>query len=334
MSNTVLALSMRPKSLDDLIGAEKIVERIRRRMSSHRIPRSWMFCGGTGSGKTTIMRIIARSLQCTHHKKFGEYCSRCYKQRHEFDIVEINASDMTGIEAMRDIVEFATYHPHPGSKRRIYILDEVHMQSASAQNLLLKYTEEAVSTTVFMLGTTNEEKVIRALRRRCKTYVMPQMDLKNMTRLVRRAMRRIHCKLESRDLIEKLMEKDVTSAGLILNAVESYSEGASAEEATEVESISEVVTKGLIRSLIKGEWEDVASHLRHATPEDVAKIQGAVSKYLFGILIGEKDFSSRNRVVSKGIQKLANLQGSDNVKHAALGAVLYEVAHYFKEYSR
>jgi len=126
------------------------------------------------------------------------------------------------------------------------------------------------------------------------------------------------------------MEKDVTSPGLILNAVESYAEGASADEAAEVESESDVVTKGLNRQLIKGDWESVAAQLRHMTPEDVGRVQGAVSKYLFGILTGEKDFSSRTHAVSKAILKLTNLQGSENVRMAGLGAVLYEVCKFFK----
>lgn len=332
--NTVLARSMRPKSLDDMVGAEKIIKRIRTRIKSGRIPRVWLFCGQTGSGKTTMGRIVARAVQCKHHKKFGEFCSRCWKHRHEFDNVEQNAADFTGVDAMRDLLEFSNRYPMPGSRRRVYLFDEVHQHSKSTQNLLLKYTEECPETTVFILCTTDEEAVIRTLRRRCKIYVMPNLDLDGIRHLVKRALKKIHCDYDSQELIEKLMEKDVTSPGLILNAVESYSEGATAEEASEVEATSEIVIKGLNRQLIKGDWESVAAQLRHMTPEDVKRVQGAVSKYLLGILLGETEFSGRNETLTRAILRISDLSGTDNVQMSAMGAILYKVCKLFKEYPR
>src|ERR1700722_3021808 len=135
--SSVLALAMRPRSLDDLIGADALVSRIRRRMASGRIPNSWLFCGQTGGGKTTTARIIANALQCTHQKVFGAACSRCWKHRKDYDIVEINAARVRGVEAIEAVTDSYVINPLPGSKYRIYILDEAHMLLDHSQNFML-----------------------------------------------------------------------------------------------------------------------------------------------------------------------------------------------------
>lgn len=330
MSN-VLAIQMRPKSLDDLIGADKLVSRLRRRFESNRIPKAMLFCGQTGGGKTTLAKIVARSLQCTHHKKFGEFCSRCWKDRKLFDIDETNAAKVRGVDEIEKKIASSDLFPMPGSKYRVYILDEAQQLSDHAQNLLLKYGEECPSTTMFIFTTTREDKIIRTLRRRCRIYVMPALDMKGVRKLVKKALRKSHSDLDSTELVEQLWSKDVTSPGLILNAVESYLEGATPEEASEVESQSEVTTKSLCRQIIKGDWEEVSGQLRKMNPEDAPAIKGAVCGYLRGMLVGGSEISSRSNEVSKSILKLASLNGgSDTVEMAALTAVLYGITKYFR----
>src|ERR1700680_1323988 len=129
MSKSVLALSMRPRSLDDLIGADKLVERIRKRFASGRIPKAFLLVGQTGGGKTTLARIMSRAMQCTHHKNFGEWCSRCWKHRKEYDIDEINAARIRKVEDIEAKTDSYVLAPLPGSPFRIYILDEAHQLS-------------------------------------------------------------------------------------------------------------------------------------------------------------------------------------------------------------
>src|SRR5271163_3655663 len=140
---------MRPKSFEDMIGAEKLLKQIRNQIINHRTKRAWLFSGQTGSGKTTLARIMARSFQC-HHVEFGAFCSKCYKNRKFFDIIEINAADL-GIDAIRDVLSGYLYEPKPGSRMKVYILDEYHQQSKSAQNLLLKYAEDCPRKTRLLL---------------------------------------------------------------------------------------------------------------------------------------------------------------------------------------
>jgi DNA polymerase III subunit gamma/tau len=331
----VLALSMRPRCLDDLIGADKVIKRIRHRFESGRIPKAFLFIGQTGSGKTTIARIVARAMQCTHGKKFGARCGRCWEHRKDYDIDETNAARIRGIEKIEAKTDSYILAPMPGSPYRIYIFDEAHQLSDHSQNLLLKLTEDCPPKTKFMFNTTREDLIIRTLRRRCKTYVLPTLDLHGIRKLVKKAMRVVNSELATSELIEHLNEKDVTSPGLILNAVEDYLDGASPEEAAEVEAISEIITKGLCRQMIKGDWSSVARQLRKMNPEDVHAIQGATSKYLLGMLLTENEYTDKANMASKAISRLAALNGqSDNVQISALGSILYEVCHSFSRYTR
>src|SRR6266566_3384947 len=133
-----LAVSMRPRRLSELIGQETLVEVIRKKQET-RDPAAWMFTGPTGTGKTTVARIIAVSLQCKHQKQFGEPCDESLAARSSFSIREINASEVSGVEEIGAVAQASVYLTAPPSKRSVFILDEAQRLSPSSQNLLLKY---------------------------------------------------------------------------------------------------------------------------------------------------------------------------------------------------
>ena len=320
-----LATSMRPKSFDDMIGVERLVRQIRSQISKHRSKRAWLFSGGTGSGKTTIARIMSIAFQC-RHVEFGAYCSKCYHDRKYFDILEINAADY-GKDEIRDAISGYLYEPKPGSRVKVYVLDEYHEQSKGAQNLLLKYLEDCPRKTRFILCTTEPERVIRTIRRRCEVCVVPSLDIKAIRRLVKRGLRICNSDKSSSDLAEKLMEKQVTSAGLIVNAVQKYaSTDCDADEASNVEIGTSVDTLALCNSITKGTWEDVAKHLQHVEKEDMPLVKASVQGWLRSILLGDMDFSRRTDAVADGILKLHMVR--DEVP--AVSAVLYNLCKKFK----
>jgi len=154
-----LALAMRPKKLDSMIGMKDLVEELRNQFTS-RVPHTSMFVGQTGSGKTTLARILAVSLQCKHQEEFGNPCLKCYKRRGNFDIIEINAGDITGIDDLRNALTGWSYVPKPGSKYRVYIIDEAQGLSKSAQTLMFKYLEDSPSTTIWFICTTDPDKLL------------------------------------------------------------------------------------------------------------------------------------------------------------------------------
>jgi replication-associated recombination protein RarA len=321
-----LAISFRPKTLDNLIGCDKIIKRIRARAASGRLPKAWMFSGQTGSGKTTIARIIATALQCHHKVLFGS-CLKCYHNQKTFDIIELNMPDVQ-VAQLREILEGAAYNPKPGSRRRVYILDEAHRMSASAQNVLLKYTEDCPRTTVWITCTTEPHMILRTLRRRHKIYALPPLELSDVRKLVKIGLKKIHSELDADDLTEKLLEKQITSPALIMNAIENYAEGADIEEATDVEGISNIDTKGLCVALTKGNWDDSSKILYQAKQDDVIPIKASVGGYLRGILLGEKNGSPRAKMAADSILKLYEVR--DDL--SATSAVLYKVCKYFSKY--
>lgn len=324
-----LAISMRPRSFDDMIGVSHLVAQIRSQISNHKAKRAWLFSGQTGSGKTTIARIMSIAFQC-RHVNFGEYCSRCYKERHSFDIMELNAADL-GKDDIREAMRGYLNNPMPGSNMKVYILDEYHEQSKSAQNLLLKYAEECPRKTRLILCTTEPERVIRTIRRRCEVCVVPSFGLKEVRQLVKKGLKICKSDKSSGELAEKLMEKHITSAGLIVNAIQKYAgSDCSADEASNVEIGTDIDTLALCNCITKGVWEDVAKHLQDAENSEMPLIKASIQGWLRSILLGDTAFSKRTDVVADGILKLHMVR--DEVP--AVSAVLYKLCKSFSDYKR
>jgi DNA polymerase III gamma/tau subunit len=322
-----LAVSMRPKSFEEMIGVDKLVKQIRSQITSHKAKRTWLFSGQPGSGKTTIVRIMSIAFQCKH-VEFGSYCEKCYKDRKSFDIIEIYASNFTGIDAIRDLMEGYVYQPKPGSRVKVYILNEVHRLSKNAQDLLLEHTEECPRKTRFLLTTTEPESVLKALRSRSEVCAIEPLDLKSVRTLVKRSLKTLHSDKSSTDLAERLMEKRVTSARLIVNASQKYAgSDCTADEASNVELGSDIDTLALCNCVVKGQWEDVAKYLQDAEKEDIPVVRAAVQGYLKSILLGDIEFSSRGSAIAEAILKLHTVR--DEVP--AVSAVLYKLCKYFSK---
>src|ERR1700751_1489483 len=173
MSSEDLSEELRPNTFEEMIGAEKLIKQIRSLMSSEHTPRGLMFTGETGVGKTTLADIIAVSLQCRHQKVFGHPCRHCRKHKEEFDIDLINGSQLTAKEAVEERISGMNYAPKPGSRYRIYKLEEAHKMSDSAQNMLLVPTEKCPRTTKWILNTTRPDKIIPTLQSRFNIFYVP-----------------------------------------------------------------------------------------------------------------------------------------------------------------
>ena len=325
-----LELTMRPKTFHDMVGSKKIIRQIRTIMETGKIPKAWMFSGDTGSGKTTIARIMAVSLQCKHQKSFGEPCKHCMRHRSEFDIVEINASDITGIDAMRDAISGAYNYPKPGSRRRVYILDEFHQASQHTQNLLLKFFEDCPHTTNWIVCTTRPDKILPTLQSRCTILAVPSLDLDGVKQLVKRGLKVCHSDRSSSELAEKLLENRITSPRLILKAVQKFvDKETTAEEAAQVTLVSDVDTYTICRTVIKGDWEAIAKLLVEAKPEDNMVIRKSVAGYLNTMLLDDV-VGERASNISKVILQL-NQVGDDM---PATCAALYNACKYFQRETR
>ena len=330
-----LSLSARPRTLDGLVGQTEIVEAIRGHAASGRVIKAWMFTGPAGSGKTTIARILALALQCIHQERFGSPCADCYKHKSTFPIHEINMADATGVDNLRQFFAGADYGVFTGSRYRVYILDECHRMSDSAQDLALKFLEDTPETTVFILCSTNPHKIIKTLRSRCITYAIEQLKPDDVIVLVQRLLKRAKSNLAADRLVDQLNEKHVWSPRSVCQAVERYIAGQDPARAADVDTVEVVDTYGLDRCIVKGDWGGCAAILRNAQASDIPAIRAGVLGYLRTIILEEADFSKRGEVVAKVIETVCSLERSDSLSvSAGLAASLYRVCKMFNEYKR
>ncbi|WP_075521844.1 DNA polymerase III subunit gamma/tau [Candidatus Pelagibacter communis] len=173
-NSKVLALKYRPQIPEDLIGQEVVIETIINGIKSKKTPNAYLFTGIRGVGKTTIARIIAKALNCKNgidnlcKEKFCENCSSIINSNH-IDVLEMDAASKTGVDDVRDLIEFSRYGP-TSAKYKIFIIDEVHMLSKQAFNALLKTLEEPPNYLKFIFATTEIKKIPVTVVSRCQRY--------------------------------------------------------------------------------------------------------------------------------------------------------------------
>ncbi|OIO79628.1 MAG: DNA polymerase III, subunit gamma and tau [Hydrogenophilaceae bacterium CG1_02_62_390] len=178
MSYQVLARKWRPKSFAELIGQEHVVRALSNALEQGRLHHAYLFTGTRGVGKTTLARILARCLNCeagVSAKPCG-ICPACQQiEAGRFvDLIEIDAASYTGVDNMREVLENAQYAPTAG-RYKVYIIDEVHMLSKNAFNAMLKTLEEPPAHVVFVLATTDPQKVPVTVLSRCLQFNLKQM---------------------------------------------------------------------------------------------------------------------------------------------------------------
>ena len=178
----VLARKYRPKNLKDVIGQEDICSVIEGSIKLNRVAHAFLFSGTRGVGKTTLARILAKILNCekleVENIEACHKCANCISIENEsnMDVIEIDAASRTGVADVREIIENINYKP-VSSKKKIFIIDEVHMLSKAAFNALLKTLEEPPSDVTFIFATTETEKIPVTVLSRCQHFSLQRVSL-------------------------------------------------------------------------------------------------------------------------------------------------------------
>lgn len=179
MSYTALYRKWRPAAFSDVKGQDHIVQTLKNQINSQRIGHAYLFCGTRGTGKTSIAKIFAKAVNCEQPVD-GSPCGICRTCKNigagaSLNVVEIDAASNNGVENIREIRDEVQYPPTEG-RYRVYIIDEVHMLSTGAFNALLKTLEEPPSYVIFILATTEVQKIPVTVMSRCQRY-----DFKRIT---------------------------------------------------------------------------------------------------------------------------------------------------------
>jgi DNA polymerase-3 subunit gamma/tau len=170
----VSARKYRPKRFDEVVGQELTTHTLKNAIQSEHLAHSFLFCGPRGVGKTTIARILAKTINCKNLQPDGEACNECdsctsFSSNASFNIHELDAASNNSVDDIRQLVEQVMYPPQ-NARYKIFIIDEVHMLSSQAFNAFLKTLEEPPTYAKFILATTEKHKILPTILSRCQIY--------------------------------------------------------------------------------------------------------------------------------------------------------------------
>ncbi len=219
----VLALKYRPQTFDDLIGQEVMSETIINSIKANKVPNAYLFTGIRGIGKTTTARIVAKSLNCKNgienlcKENLCENCEAITNSNH-IDVLEMDAASKTGVDDVRDLIEFSRYGP-ASSKFKIFIIDEVHMLSKQAFNALLKTLEEPPEYLKFIFATTEIKKIPITVVSRCQRFDLSRIKSSELFNFIKKIKDKENGKAtdEALKLIVKISEGSVRDALSLLD---------------------------------------------------------------------------------------------------------------------
>ena len=222
-NSKVLALKYRPQIFDDLIGQEVVAETITNSIKADKIPNAYLFTGIRGIGKTTTARIVAKGLNCLNgienlcKEDLCENCKSIADSNH-IDVLEMDAASKTGVDDVRDLIEFSRYGP-TSAKYKIFIIDEVHMLSKQAFNALLKTLEEPPEYLKFIFATTEIKKIPITVVSRCQRFDLSRIKSSELFEFIKDIKEKEKGKAsdEALKLIVKISEGSVRDALSLLD---------------------------------------------------------------------------------------------------------------------
>lgn len=201
----------RPNQFEDIAGQQQAVSVLKGYIETKSLPSAIMFCGGTGLGKTTLSRMFERYLNCKNGTACGK-CKSCVSEN-RIDLLEVNGSSDRGIDAIKDVISKARFKPH--GRVRVIVVDEVHGLTPQAQDAFLKPLEEPAPSTLWILNTTDPQKLKPAVAGRCVILKLNNLSREDLAKYLHGIAKKENLKLDK----ETFMKVSDSSGGHVRNAV-------------------------------------------------------------------------------------------------------------------
>ncbi|MEG1003675.1 DNA polymerase III subunit gamma/tau [Clostridium sp.] len=230
MAYTALYREWRPKTFEDVIGQEHITTTLKNQILNERIAHAYLFCGTRGTGKTSTAKVFAKALNCLNLID-GEPCNECEMCKKindglAIDVTELDAASNNGVDKIRDIIEDSKYPPQE-AKYKVYIMDEVHMLSTGAVNAFLKTLEEPPANVIFILATTDPQKLPITILSRCQRFDFRRINNSEITARLRKIVENkgVFAEDKSLDLIARVSDGAMRDSLSILDQAIAMGDG-------------------------------------------------------------------------------------------------------------
>ncbi|GFP78361.1 hypothetical protein bsdtw1_04583 [Clostridium fungisolvens] len=235
LAYTALYREWRPKKFEDVVGQEHITTTLRNQIINNRIAHAYLFCGTRGTGKTSSAKVFAKALNCLdlHDGEPCNQCEMCNKINNglAIDITELDAASNNGVDKIRDIIDDVQYPPQE-ARFKVYIMDEVHMLSQGAVNAFLKTLEEPPKNVIFILATTDPQKLPITILSRCQRFDFKRIGKDDIAGHLRRIVKEqgVYADDKSLDLISRVSDGALRDSLSILDQAISMGNGKIAYE--------------------------------------------------------------------------------------------------------
>ena len=231
MAYQALYRAWRPNRFQDVVGQEPIITTLTHQIQTGHIAHAYLFCGSRGTGKTTTAKVLARAINCAHPLEGAEPCGQCpacqaLAQENSMDVMEIDAASNNGVDEVRTLRDQIVYPPTVG-RYKVYIIDEVHMLSTGAFNALLKTLEEPPAHAVFILATTEPQKLPATILSRCQRFDFKRISVPVIVGRLKEVLQGVNrqAEAEALQMIARAAEGGMRDALSLMDMCLAYGEG-------------------------------------------------------------------------------------------------------------